>query len=67
MAGRTISEHAQITAICVNFALDALEADIREELSRADEGGAVSLKRILARLEQRRLSGLGVVGPVTAQ
>jgi hypothetical protein len=32
MARRNYVEHARVTAICVNLALDGVEADIQEEL-----------------------------------
>ena len=32
MARNNHAEHARVTAICVNLALDGVEADIRQEL-----------------------------------
>lgn len=67
MAARTISDHAQITAVCVNFALESVAADIREELSRATADSAEVLRRVLSRVEQRKLCGAGLEAPTTAQ
>lgn len=67
MTSRTISEHSQITAVCVNFALDAVAAEVREELSRASADNAELLRWVLSRLEQRRLSGPGVEPPAALQ
>ena len=35
MARKNHSEHARVTAICVNLALDQIEADISKELEQA--------------------------------
>ena len=67
MAARTISDHSQITAVCVNFALDAVAAEVREELARAPVETAEALRWVLTRLEQRRLSGSGLETTATAQ
>ena len=41
MAVKNHAEHARVTAICVNLALDSVEADLREELDQvADEAAA---------------------------
>ena len=56
MARKNHSEHARVTAICVNLALDAVEADIHEELHRANGDAAVALERVLSRLRRRRVS-----------
>ncbi len=66
MASRTIPEHSQITAVCVNFALDAVAAEVRDELSRSSADRAELLRWVLSRLEQRRVSGTGVEAPATA-
>jgi hypothetical protein len=51
------SEHARVTAICVNLALDGVEADIRQELSLTTGETATTLARVLARIRQRRITG----------
>jgi hypothetical protein len=56
MARRNYAEHARVTAICVNLALDGVEADIRDELERATEDGALALRRVLERMKQRRVA-----------
>jgi hypothetical protein len=56
MARRNYAEHARVTAICVNLALDGAEADIRDELERATEEGALALRRVLERMKQRRIA-----------
>ena len=58
MAQKNHLEHARVTAICVNLALDAVEADLSEELRRARGDAAAALERVLARLKDRRVSGL---------
>ncbi len=57
MARKNHSEHARVTAICVNLALDAVEADIRKELSQTRGETATALQRVLSRLRERRVSG----------
>jgi hypothetical protein len=56
MARRNYGEHARVTAICVNLALDGVEADIRDELERATEDAALALRRVLERMKQRRVA-----------
>ena len=48
--------HARVTAICVNLALDAVEADIRRELDNFPGDGSEALSRVLTKLNDRRLS-----------
>ena len=64
MAKKNHLEHARVTAICVNLALDAVEADLSDELQRAQGEAAVALKHVLSRLKVRRVSadGLEVAG-----
>ena len=57
MAGKNFSDHARVTAICVNLALDGVEADIREELERVTDEAALALRRVLVRMRQRRVAG----------
>ena len=57
MARKNHSEHARVTAICVNLALDGVEADIRQELSLTTGETATALARVLARIRQRRITG----------
>jgi hypothetical protein len=56
MARRNHGEHARVTAICVNLALDGVEADIRDELEHAAEDAALALRRVLERMKQRRVA-----------
>jgi hypothetical protein len=56
MAARNFSEHARVTAICVNLALDTVEADIRRELDQAGDDAAKVLRRILAQLRAHRVT-----------
>lgn len=58
MAQRNYAEHARATAICVNMALDGVEADIRDELERATDEAAAALRRVLARMKQRRIDDM---------
>jgi hypothetical protein len=51
------AEHARVTAICVNLALDGVEADIRQELSQTTGEATASLQRVLAKLKDRRIAG----------
>jgi hypothetical protein len=51
------AEHARVTAICVNLALDGVEEDIRQELSRTTGEAASALHRVLAKLKERRVDG----------
>ena len=46
MAQRNYTEHARATAICVNMALDGVEADIRDELDRVTDEAAAALRRV---------------------
>lgn len=57
MARKNHSEHARVTAICVNLALDGVEGDIREELTQTSGEAAAALARLLNRIRRRRLSG----------
>jgi hypothetical protein len=56
MASRNYAEHARVTAICVNLALDGVEADIQEELEWVTNEAAAALRRILARMKERRIA-----------
>jgi hypothetical protein len=49
------AEHARVTAICENLALDGVEQDIRQELTRTTGDAASALQRVLARLKERRI------------
>lgn len=53
---KNFTEHARVTAICVNLALDAVEADIRSELELASPEAARTLKRLLKQQKERRVS-----------
>jgi hypothetical protein len=53
---RDYSEHARVTAICVNLALDTVETDIQIELATALPSTAAVLERLLTRLKERRLN-----------
>jgi hypothetical protein len=55
LARKNHLEHARVTAICVNLALDAVEADLSAELHRAKGEAAFALERVLARLRTRRV------------
>jgi hypothetical protein len=59
LAHKNHSEHARVTAICVNLALDAVEADLRQELDAVSADGAAVIERVLARLRARRVPGQG--------
>ena len=58
------SEYATATAMCVNFALDCVEEDLRKELVQADGASADALARVLDGLSRRRIDlvNLGPVG-----
>jgi hypothetical protein len=56
MIRKNHAEHARVTAICVNLALDGVEADIRQELSRTSGEAASVLQRVLAKLKERRVA-----------
>lgn len=55
MARKNHAEHARVTAICVNLALDGVEADIRQELGSMLGEQTPALLRILEKLRDRRL------------
>ncbi len=57
MARKNHAEHARVTAICVNLALDGVEGEIRKELVSTSAETAAALVRILAQVKRRRLSG----------
>ena len=57
MDGRNYSEHARITAICVNLALDGVEADLRDALDRSSGEAAAALRQVLQKLKERRVKG----------
>lgn len=65
MATRKYADHARVTAICVNLALDQVEADLREALELASTETAVVLRRTLERMRERRISpdGISAAGP----
>ena len=46
--------YARETAMCVDFAYDTFEGDIRAELERANGEAAATLKRLLLRVRERR-------------
>ena len=46
--------YAKETALCVDFAYESVESDIRTELDRADGSTQDALKRVLAKLRDRR-------------
>ncbi len=56
MTRKNHSEHARVTAICVNLALDAVEADILQELGQINREAEPALLRVLAKLKARRVS-----------
>jgi hypothetical protein len=56
MARRNYAEHARVTAICVNLALDGVEADIQEELDWVTDEAAAALRRVLAKMKERRIA-----------
>jgi hypothetical protein len=56
MTKRSYAEHARVTAICVNLALDGIEQDIREELEAATGRSVEPLRRVLTKLKHRRLA-----------
>jgi hypothetical protein len=55
MARKNHAEHARVTAICVNLALDGVEADIRQELDSISGEQARTLLRVLEKLKDRRV------------
>jgi hypothetical protein len=55
MAGKNYEEHARVTSICVNLALDGVEADLREALDQANDEAAAVLRAVLEKLRQRRI------------
>lgn len=46
--------YARETAMCVDLALDAVEADVLAELDRLDASDRASLTRVLSKLRDRR-------------
>lgn len=57
MSRRKLSEHARVTAICVNLALDGVEEDILAEIERSGPDAAHKLSKVLQQLRERRISG----------
>ena len=55
MAGRNYDEHARVTSICVNLALDGVESDLREALDQVSDEAAAALRHVLEKLKQRRV------------
>ena len=55
MARKNHAEHARVTAICVNLALDGVEADILQELDNMWGEQTPALRRVLEKLKDRRL------------
>lgn len=53
---RNYAEHARVTAICVNLALDAVEADIVEALEAHGHDIKQVLACLLERLKARRIN-----------
>ncbi len=66
MAIRNFADHARVTAICVNFALDEVEADLREALEIAPTETALVLRSVLERVRKKRIfpDAIAVSGPV---
>jgi hypothetical protein len=64
VARKNHSDHARVTAICVNLALDAVEDEIRREIEMSDATAVAALERILAKVKRRRITGdeIGVAG-----
>jgi hypothetical protein len=56
MARKDHAAHARVTAICVNLALDGVEADIRGEIDNISDEAATALERVLVRLRERRVA-----------
>jgi hypothetical protein len=56
MARKNHSDHARVTAICVNLALDVVEDEIRRELQVSNSDTAAILERVLAKVRERRLA-----------
>lgn len=52
---RNYSDHARITAICVNLALDEVEADLRDALEKASDETAEVLRYVLDLTKRRRV------------
>lgn len=50
------AEHARVTAICVNLALDSVEQDLRDEISKTQGETALALRRLLERIRTRRIN-----------
>lgn len=57
VASKNHADHARVTAICVNLALDCVEEELRQEIAVATTCTAEVLERVLAKVRQRRLSG----------
>lgn len=57
MARKNHSDHARVTAICVNLALDSVEEEIRQEIATASASTAEVLERVLAKVRHRRIAG----------
>jgi len=57
VARKNHADHARVTAICVNLALDRVEEEIRHEIAAADDATAAVLERVLAKVRQRRIAG----------
>jgi hypothetical protein len=55
MAELAQSEFARAAAICVNFAVDGIEDDIRKELAQAKDDSAEILRRLIGTLDKRRI------------
>jgi predicted Co/Zn/Cd cation transporter (cation efflux family) len=60
MVTRKFADHARVTAICVNLALDQVEEDLREALEVAPEETAVVLQAMLERMRERRIYPDGI-------
>lgn len=53
---KNYAEHARVTAICVNLALDAVEADIRSAMDTAEPQAAELLDKVLSQLNRHRVA-----------
>jgi hypothetical protein len=51
---RSYAEHVKAAAICVDLALDGVERDIRTELDTSNDQVSEALRRLLAKLKERR-------------
>ena len=64
---KAYTEHAKVTALCVEFALDIVKRDVEEELELSTGAAADALRRVLQKLSDKRKTVEEIVAEADAK